>query len=120
MTGQDFTADDERRFEDYMDALADTLAHEQRIASLNSYYTDPSMGTAARLLWCTDAGDGVLPWFLDHQAAQTDSGRSSMRLRMLTTMRVSVCCAGRLWERKVSPTMRLYRLIAPSAPALTL
>ena len=61
-------------------------------------------------------------WFLDHQAARTESGRprSSMRLRMLTAMRVSVSCAGWLWERKVSPMMRLYRLIVPSTPALAL
>ncbi len=39
MTGQNFTPDDERRFEEYMDALADTLAHEQRIAALNGYCT---------------------------------------------------------------------------------
>lgn len=39
MTVQDFTAEDERRFEDYLDALADMLAHEQRIASLNGYCT---------------------------------------------------------------------------------
>src|SRR4051812_41748087 len=64
----------------------------------------------------------VVHWFLDHQAARTDSGRprSSMRLRMLTAMRVSVSCAGRVWERKVSPMMRLYRLIVPSTPALAL
>ena len=61
-------------------------------------------------------------WFLDHQAARMESGRprSSMRLRMLTAMRVSVSCAGWLWERKVSPMMRLYRLIVPSTSALTL
>jgi SRSO17 transposase len=39
MTGQTFTPDDERRFEDYMDALANTLAHEPRIAALNGYCT---------------------------------------------------------------------------------
>jgi hypothetical protein len=55
------------------------------------------------MLWCTEVYEGRgVPWFLDHQAARTDSGRprSSMRLRMLTAMRVSVSCAGRLWERK--------------------
>jgi SRSO17 transposase len=39
MTGQTFTPNDERRFEDYMDALANTLAHEPRIAALNGYCT---------------------------------------------------------------------------------
>ena len=65
---------------------------------------------------------GVLPWFLDLQAARTESGRprSSMRLRTVTAIRVSTSCAGRVCERKVSPMMRLYRLIAPSAPALAL
>ena len=65
---------------------------------------------------------GVLPWFLDLQAARTDSGRpmSSMRLRTVTAIWVSASCAGRAWERKVSPMIRLYRLIAPSAPALAL
>ena len=62
----------------------------------------------------------MVPWFLDHQVAQTDSGhpRSSKRLRTLMAMQVS--CAGRLWERKMSPMMRLSRLIVPSAPALAL
>jgi hypothetical protein len=66
--------------------------------------------------------NGVLPWFLDLQAARADSGRarSSIRLRTVTAIRVSVSCAGRLWERKVSPMIRLYRLIVPSAPALAL
>ena len=74
------------------------------------------------LLWCTEAGEQSVPWFLDLQAARTDSERprSSIRLRTLTAIRVSVSCAGRLWERKVSPMMRLYRLIVPSAPALAL
>jgi hypothetical protein len=57
------------------------------------------------------------PWFLILRQRGW-SPRSSMRLRMLTTMRVS--WAGRLWERKVSPMMRLYRLSVPSAPALAL
>jgi hypothetical protein len=66
--------------------------------------------------------NGVLLWFLDHQAARTDSGRprSSIRLRTVTAIRVSTSWAGRVCERKVSPMMRLYRLIAPSAPALAL
>jgi hypothetical protein len=64
--------------------------------------------------------NGVLPWFPDHQAARTDSGRSSIRLRTVTAIRVSTSWAGRVCERKVSPMMRLYRLIAPSAPALAL
>jgi hypothetical protein len=64
--------------------------------------------------------NGVLPWFLDHQAARTDSGRSSIRLRTVTAIWVSTSWADRVCERKVSPMMRLYRLIAPSAPALAL
>jgi hypothetical protein len=64
--------------------------------------------------------NGVLPWFLDHQAARTDSGRSSIRLRTVTAIRVSTSWVSRVCERKVSPMMRLYRLIAPSAPALAL
>ena len=39
-----------------------------------------------------------------------------MRLRTVTAIRVH-SWAGRLWERKVSPMMRLYRLIVPSIPA---
>ena len=63
---------------------------------------------------------GVLHYFPDFQAARTDSERprSSIWLRMLTAIRVSY--AGRVCERKVSPMIRLYRLIAPSAPALAL
>jgi hypothetical protein len=66
--------------------------------------------------------NGVLPWFLDHQAARTASGRpkSSIRLRTVTAIRVSTSWVSRVCERKVSPMMRLYRLIAPSAPALAL
>ena len=62
----------------------------------------------------------MLHYFPDFQAARTDSERprSSIWLRMLTAIRVSY--AGRVCERKVSPIMRLYRLIAPSAPALAL
>ena len=71
------------------------------------------------LLWCTEAEEhGFLPWFVDLQAARTDSGRSSIRLRTVTAIRVS--WAGRVCERKVSPMMRLYRLIVPSTPALVL
>lgn len=39
MTVQDFTLEDEDRFESYMDALGATLAHEQRIGLLNGYCT---------------------------------------------------------------------------------
>ena len=62
------------------------------------------------------------PWFVDHQAARTESGRprSSIRLRTVTAIRVSTSWAGRVCERKVSPMMRLYRLIVPSTPALAL
>jgi hypothetical protein len=65
---------------------------------------------------------GVLPCFADHQAARTESGRprSSIRLRTVTAILISASCAGRVCERKVSPMIRLYRLIAPSAPALAL
>jgi hypothetical protein len=85
----------------------------------------PSVGGSYRVevLWCTEVYEGRgVPWFLDYQAARTDSGRprSSMRLRTVTAILVSVSCAGRLWERKVSPMMRLYRLIVPSTPALVL
>jgi hypothetical protein len=64
----------------------------------------------------------ISPWFVDHQAALTDSGRprSNIRLRTVTAIRVSTSWAGRVCERKVSPMMRLYRLIVPSAPALAL
>src|SRR4051812_9990894 len=75
------------------------------------------------MLWCTEAEEhGFLPWFGDLQAARTDSKRprSSIRLRTVTAIRVSTSWAGRVCERKVSPMMRLYRLIAPSAPALAL
>ena len=75
------------------------------------------------MLWCTEAEEhGFLPWFVDLQAARTDSWRprSSIRLRTVTAIRVSTFWAGRVCERKVSPMMRLYRLIAPSAPALAL
>lgn len=71
--------------------------------------------------WCTEAeGHGFLPWFVDLQAAGTESGhpRSSSRLRTVTAIRVSTSWAGRVCERKVSPMIRLYRLIAPSTPAL--
>ena len=48
----------------------------------------------------------MVPWFLDHRVAQTDSGhpRSSKRLRTLMAILVSTSCAGRLWERKMSPS----------------
>lgn len=39
MTIQDFTSEDERRFESYMDALAETLAHERRIGAVTGYCT---------------------------------------------------------------------------------
>jgi SRSO17 transposase len=39
MTIQDFTPEDEQRFEKYLDALADVMHHEQRIAALNGYCT---------------------------------------------------------------------------------
>ncbi len=60
--------------------------------------------------------------YFDLHATRTDSGRPrpNMRLRTLTAIRVSTFCAGREWERKVSPMICLYRLIAPSAPALAL
>jgi hypothetical protein len=64
----------------------------------------------------------ISPWFVDHQAARTEFGRprSNMRLRTLTAILVSTSYDGRPWERKVSPMMRLYRLIVPSTPALAL
>jgi hypothetical protein len=40
--------------------------------------------------------------------------------RTVTAMRVSTSWADRLWELKVSPMMRSYRLIVPSAPVLAL
>ena len=81
------------------------------------------LGLTLALLWCTEAEEHrFLPWFVDFQAARTDSGRprSSIRLRTVTAIRVSTSWAGRVCERTVSPMMRLYRLIAPSAPALAL
>ena len=83
------------------------------------------LGLALRqvMLWCKEAEEhGFFPWFGDLQAARTDSGRprSSIRLRTVTAIRVSTSWAGRVCERKVSPMMRLYRLIVPSAPALAL
>jgi hypothetical protein len=72
------------------------------------------------LLWCREVEEhGFLLWFVGLQAARTESGRprSSIRLRTATAIRVSVSWAGWLWERKVSPMMRLYRLIASSIPA---
>ena len=64
----------------------------------------------------------ISPWFVDHQAVRTDLGRprSNMRLRTVTAIRVSTSWAGRVCERKVSPMMRLYRLIVPSTQALAL
>jgi hypothetical protein len=56
------------------------------------------------LLWCTEAEEyGFLPWFVDLQAARTESGRprSSIRLRTVTAIRVSTSWAGRVCERKV-------------------
>src|SRR5690349_7854496 len=39
MSGQDFTHEDERRFEAYMDALSVVLNHKQRIVPLKGYCT---------------------------------------------------------------------------------
>jgi hypothetical protein len=64
----------------------------------------------ALLLWCTEVyEDRRVSWLLDPQAARTEFGRprSSIRLRTATAIRDSVSCAERLWERKVSPMMRL-------------
>ena len=93
-----------------------------RVQRANSEYSVPN-GMSQSLLWCTEAEEhGFLPWFGDLQAARTEFGRprSNMRLRTVTAIRVSTSWAGRPWERKVSPMMRLYRLIVPSAPALAL
>ena len=52
--------------------------------------------------------NGVLPWFLDLQAARTDSGRARLRilLRTVTAIRVSTFWAGLVCERKVSLMIR--------------
>src|SRR3954464_5712696 len=90
--------------------------------ALEALKGEQTVSEFAAMLWCGGRRGQISPWFVDHQAARTDCGRarSSIRLRTVTAIRVSTSWAGRVCERKVSPMMRLYRLIAPSAlaPAL--
>ena len=136
--GTSFDAAMERRFQDYLEDLGAVVGNDARRRGLSDYMTglllpgerksmEPiaerlESGNVSRCSGARRQENGVLPWFLDLQAARTDSGRarSSILLRTLTAMRVSTSWAGRVCERKVSPMMRLYRLIAPSAPALAL